>query len=272
LFSSHYLEKPFTQPTPVNAGGPNYAADRNAIALYEFPGHNVLTHFITEMPVRVSSTRGLGAYANVFAIESFMDELALAANVDPLAYRLRFLKDQRARDTLQKAADAFGWNTWKKTANRGKGIGFARYKNIAGYCAVAMEVEVNPKNGRIRVLRAVASAEVGRIVNPDGVSNQIEGGLIQSLSWTLKEEVKFDDTQILSTDWSSYPILTFSEIPPVEVVLIDRPDMPFLGIGEASQGPTCAALANAVFDATGARLRRLPFTPERVKAALTAKT
>jgi CO/xanthine dehydrogenase Mo-binding subunit len=272
LLSSHYLEKPFTQPTPVNAGGPNYAADRNAIALYEFPGHNVLTHFITDMPVRVSSTRGLGAYANVFAIESFMDELAVAANVDPLAYRLRFLKDPRARDALQKAADAFGWNTWKKTANRGKGIGFARYKNIAGYCAVAMEVEVNPKNGRIRVLRAVASAEVGRIVSPDGVSNQIEGGLIQSLSWTLKEEVKFNDTQILSTDWASYPILTFSEIPPVEVVLIDRPDMPFLGTGEASQGPTCAALANAVFDATGARLRQLPFTPERVKAALTTKT
>jgi CO/xanthine dehydrogenase Mo-binding subunit len=173
---------------------------------------------------------------------------------------------------LQKVADAFGWNTWKKSANRGKGIGFARYKNIAGYCAVAMEVEVNPKNGRIRVLRAVASAEVGRIVNPDGVSNQIEGGLIQSLSWTLKEEVKFDDTQILSTDWTSYPILTFSEIPPVEVVLIDRPDMPFLGTGEASQGPACAALANAVCDATGARLRRLPFTPERVKAALTTKT
>ena len=135
-----------------------------------------------------------------------------------------------------------------------------------------MEVEVNPKNGRIRVLRAVASAEVGRIVSPDGVSNQIEGGLIQSLSWTLEEEVKFNDTHILSTDWASYPILTFSEIPPVEVVLIDRPDMPFLGTGEASQGPTCAALANAVFDATGARLRQLPFTPERVKAALTTKT
>ena len=271
LLSARYLEKPFALPTPINGGPPNYAADRNGIALYDFAGHKVLTHFITDMPVRVSSTRGLGAYANVFAIESFMDELAVAANVDPLAYRLRHLKDERARDALQKAADRFGWATWQKTAHRGRGIGFARYKNIAGYCAVAMEVEVNPRNGRIRVLRAVASADTGHIVNPDGVSNQIEGGLIQSLSWSLKEEVKFDDTQILSTDWNSYPILTFSEIPPIEVVLIDRPGMPFLGTGEASQGPTSAALANAVFDATGVRFRRLPLTPERVKQGLDPK-
>jgi nicotinate dehydrogenase subunit B len=271
LLSARYLEKPFVQPVPTNGGPPNYAADRNGIALYDFAGHQVLTHFITDMPVRVSSTRGLGAYANVFAIESFMDELALAANIDPLTYRLRFLKDERARDVLQQAADKFGWNSWKKTINRGRGIGFARYKNIAGYCAVALEVEVNPRNGRIRVMRAVAAADSGHIVNPDGVSNQIEGGLIQSLSWSLKEEVKFDDTQILSTDWNSYPILTFSEIPPVEVVLVNRPGAPFLGTGEASQGPTSAALANAVFDATGVRFRRLPLTPERVKQGLDKK-
>jgi len=271
LLSARYLEKPFAQPVPTNGGPPNFAADRNGIALYDFAGHKVLTHFITDMPVRVSSTRGLGAYANVFAIESFMDELALAANMDPLAYRLRFLKDERARDTLQKAAEKFGWDSWKKTPNRGRGIGFARYKNIAGYCAVALEVEVNPRNGRIRVLRAVASADTGHIVNPDGVSNQIEGGLIQSLSWSLKEEVKFDDTQILSTDWNSYPILTFSEIPPVDVVLINRPGAPFLGTGEASQGPTSAALANAVFEATGVRFRRLPLTPERIKQGLDKK-
>ena len=271
LLSARYLEQPFAMPTPINGGPPNYAADRNGIALYDFPGHKVLTHFITEMPVRVSSTRGLGAYGNVFAIESFMDELAATANVDPLAYRLRFLKDERARDVLQKAADKFGWSTWKKSPHRGRGIGFARYKNIAGYCAVALEVEVNPRTGRVRVLRAVASADSGHIVNPDGVSNQIEGGLIQSLSWSLKEEVKFDDTQVLSTDWNSYPILTFSEVPPVEVVLINRPGAPFLGTGEASQGPTGAALANAVFDATGVRFRRLPLTPDRVKQGL-AKT
>jgi nicotinate dehydrogenase subunit B len=268
LLSAAYLEKPFAMPKPVNGGGPNYAADRNAIALYDFPGHNVTTHFITEMPLRVSSTRGLGAYANIFAIESFIDELAHTTGADPVDYRLRFLKDERARDAIVKAAEKFGWSQWRKTPGRGRGIGFAKYKNIAGYCAVALEVEVNRQNGRIRVLRAVASADCGHMVNPDGVSNQIEGGLIQSLSWTLKEEVQMDNTRVLSRDWNSYPILTFSEVPPVKVVLIDRPGQPFLGTGEASQGPTGAALANAVFDATGVRFRTLPLTPDRVLQAL----
>ncbi len=268
LLSAGYLAKPFAMPLPINGGPPNYAADRNAIALYDFPGHQVLTHFITEMPLRASSARGLGAYANVFAIESFIDELAVAAQVDPVEYRLRFLKDERARDVLLKAAEKFGWASWRKTEGRGRGIGFARYKNIAGYVAVAMEVEVNRQSGRIRVIRAVASSDTGQIVNPDGVMNQIEGGMIQSLSWSLKEEVKFDDTKVLSNDWSSYPILTFSEVPPISVVLIDRPGSPFLGTGEASQGPTIGALTNAVFDATGVRFRRLPLTPERVKEGL----
>jgi nicotinate dehydrogenase subunit B len=270
LLSAPYLEKPFAQPKPQNGGAPNFAADRNAVALYDFPGHDVTTHFITEMPLRVSSTRGLGAYANVFAIESFIDELAHAAGADPVAYRLRFMKDPRGRDAIAKAAEAFGWATWKKTPGRGRGIGFAKYKNIAGYCAVALEVEVDRGSGRIRVLRAVASADSGHLVNPDGVINQIEGGLIQSLSWTLKEEVQTNGTQVQSADWSSYPILTFSEVPPVEVVLIDRPGAPFLGTGEASQGPTGAALANAVFDAVGVRYRRLPLTPERVLQGLKA--
>ena len=270
LLSARYLEKPFAMPTPQNNGGPNFAADRNAIALYDFPGHNVLTHFITDMPLRVSSTRGLGAYANVFAIESFIDELAVAAGVDPVQYRLRFMKDERARDVIVKAAELFGWDKWKKREGRGRGIGFAKYKNIAGYCAVALEVEVNKRNGRIRVLRAAAAADSGHIVSPDGVRNQIEGGLIQSLSWTLKEEVKFDDTGVTSQDWASYPILTFNEVPSIEVALIDRPGAPFRGTGEASQGPTGAALANAAFDAVGVRFRRLPLTPDRVKAGLGA--
>jgi CO/xanthine dehydrogenase Mo-binding subunit len=270
LLSARYLEKPFEMPTPQNNGGPNFAADRNAIALYDFPGHNVLTNFITDMPLRVSSTRGLGAYANVFAIESFIDELAVAAGVDPVQYRLRFMKDERGRDVIARAADLFGWSKWQKKDGRGRGIGFAKYKNIAGYCAVALEVEVNKRNGRIRVLRAAAAADSGHIVSPDGVRNQIEGGLIQSLSWTLKEEVKFDDTSVTSQDWASYPILTFNEVPAIEVALIDRPGTPFLGTGEASQGPTGGALANAVFDATGVRFRRLPLTPDRVKAGLSA--
>jgi CO/xanthine dehydrogenase Mo-binding subunit len=135
---------------------------------------------------------------------------------------------------------------------------------------VALEVEVSKRNGRIRVLRAVAANDSGHMVSPDGITNQVEGGIIQSLSWTLKEEVKFDETQVLSRDWASYPILTFSETPNVETVLIDRPGEPFLGTGETSQGPTGAAVANAVFDATGVRFRRLPFTPDRIKAGLDA--
>ncbi len=268
LLPAGHLAKPIPQPVPVNNGPPNYAADRNAIALYDFPGQNVLTHFITEMPVRVSSHRGLGAYGNVFAIESFMDELARATGADPVEYRLRHLKDERARDAIRAAAERFGWSSWKRASGRGRGIAFARYKNTAGYCAVALEVEVDARSGSIRVLRAVASADSGHIVSPDGVSNQIEGGLVQSLSWTLKEEVQMDDTRILSEDWASYPILTFSEVPPVDVVLINRPGAPFLGTGEASQGPTGAALANAVFDATGVRFRRLPLTPSRVLQGL----
>ncbi len=270
LLSAKHLEKPFVQPVPVNGGPPNYAADRNAIALYEFPGQRVLTHFITDMPVRVSATRGLGAYANVFAIEQFIDELAVAAKADPVEYRLRYLKDPRARDVLTQAAEKFGWNKWQKREGRGRGIAFAKYKNIAAYCAIAMEVEVTRRTGRIRVVRAVCVGDSGHMVNPDGCMNQLEGGLIQALSWTLKEEVKFDDTKITSEDWASYPILTFSEVPPVEVSMINRPGEPYLGTGEASQGPSGAALANAMADATGKRFKCIPFTPERVKSVLEA--
>ena len=270
LLPGRHLAKPFEMPEPVNGGPPNYAADRNAIPLYDFPGAKVTTHFITSFSARASSTRGLGAYSNVFAIESFMDELAARAKADPLEYRLRHLKDERGRAVLQKAAETFGWSTWKKQPNRGRGIAFARYKNLAAFTAIALEVEVNPATGKIRVLRAVAANDSGEVVSPDGVKNQIEGGLIQSLSWTLKEGVRYDATGVRSEDWTSYPILTFTEVPPVEVVLIDRPGTPYLGTGEASQGPTSAALANAVFYAVGVRVLDLTMTPARVKAAINA--
>jgi nicotinate dehydrogenase subunit B len=270
LLPAWSLEKPFALPTPTNSGPPNYAADRNAIALYDFPGQRVTTHFVTAMAARSSSERGLGAYANVFAIESFIDELAHRAKVDPVAFRLRYLKDERGRAVLQKAADMLGWTNWKKTDGRGRGIAFARYKGIAAFNAVAMEVEVDRAAGQVRVIRAVSANDSGEVVSPDGVRNQIEGGMIQSLSWTLKEAVRFDAGGVKSVDWVNYPILTFSEVPPIEVALIDRPGQPFLGTGEASQGPTGAALANAVFDAVGVRIRDIPFTPARVKAALQA--
>lgn len=271
LLAGRYVDPPFEQPEPRDGGPPNYAAARNGIAPYDFPGHAVRTHFTPQMPIRVSSTRGLGAYANVLAIESFVDELAATVGADPLEYRLRHLSDQRARDVLTAAAEKFGWANYERQENRGRGIAYARYKNYAALTAVAMEVEVTPRNGRVRVLRAVAANDSGHMVSPDGIENQIEGGLIQALSWSLKEEVKFDDTAVLSRDWASYPIITFSEVPPVEVVLIDRPGEPYLGTGEASQGPAGAALANAIFDAAGVRLRRVPFTPDRVKAAIDEK-
>ena len=251
-----------------DGGPPNYASARNGIPLYEFPGTRVATHFVTDMPIRVSATRGLGAYANVYAIESFIDECAHEAGADPVEYRLRFLKDPRARDVLVKCAEVFGWDSFEKGRNRGRGIAFARYKNLSAYTAVAVEVAVTPRNGRVRVIRAAAANDSGHMINPDNIINQVEGGLVQSVSWTLKEEVKFDDTSVLSRDWASYPILTFTEVPSVEVALIDRPGEAYLGTGETSQGPTGAAIANAVFDASGARMTRLPMTPDRVKEAI----
>ncbi len=268
LLPAQYLEKPFALPTPVNGGAPNYAADRNGIPLYEFPGVHVRTHFVEKFAARASSTRGLGAYANVMAIESFIDDLARRAKVDPVEYRLRYLKDPRAREVLQKTADMFGWSKWQAAPGKGRGIAFARYKNLATYTAVAMEAEVDKTTGAIRVKRVSSASDCGDIVSHDGVINQIEGGVIQSLSWTLKEAVRFDETGVRSEDWTAYPILTFTEIPAIDIQLIERPGMPFLGTGEASQGPTGAALANAVMDATGVRFREVPFVPSRVKAGL----
>jgi nicotinate dehydrogenase subunit B len=262
---------PFPRPVPKNGGPPNYAADRNAIALYAFAGQRVTTHFVTALPLRTSSHRGLGAYANVFSIESFMDELAHAAGVEPIAYRLRQLEDPRAREVLQKVAERLGGASRPLPPHHGRGVGFARYKNLATYCAVGLEVAVEPTTLAPRVVRAVLAADAGEIVNPDGLTHQLEGGLLQSLSWSLKEAVRYDAQRILSRDWSGYPVLTFTEVPPVEVVLVDRPGEPFLGAGEAAQGPTAAALANAVFAATGLRVRELPLTPERLRAARAAQ-
>ena len=221
------------------------------------------------MPVRVSALRGLGAYMNVFSIESFIDELARTAGADPVEFRLRHLDDPRARDVVTAAATRFGWSGYARTRGRGKGLAFARYKNLGAYLALAVEVEVERESGRTRLVRALAAVDSGQAVNPDGIRNQIEGGIVQASSWTLHEAVSFDATRVTSADWSSYPMLRFPEIPDnVEVHVIDRPGQPFLGTGEAAQGPTAAAIANAVADATGARLRELPLTRGRVKAAI----
>ncbi len=217
------------------------------------------------MPVRTSALRTLGAFANVFAIESFMDELAAERGEDPLAFRLRHLKDPRARAVLEAAAKRAGWSQWRKREGTGRGIAFARYKNFGAYCAAVAEVE---GDADIRVRRLVLAVDVGEVVNPDGVANQMEGGAIQATSWVLKEAVRFDRQRITSDTWESYPILRFSEVPAVEVEIIARPEEKAMGAGEAAHGPVAGAIANAVFDALGVRVRDLPITRERLIAAM----
>jgi CO/xanthine dehydrogenase Mo-binding subunit len=199
-----------------------------------------------------------------------MDELAAAAGADPVAFRLKHLTDPRAIVAVKLAAEKFGWQPQNRPPNgRGRGFAFAKYKNLACYCAVAVEVEVEHETGAVRLVRAVAAADSGQAVNPDGIRNQIEGGILQSASWTLHEAVEFDHTRVYSRDWSTYPILRFENVfRGIDVHVIDRPGTPFLGTGEASQGPTGAAIANAVADATGQRIRENPFTRKRVKAAI----
>ncbi len=260
LLAGQHGAKAFKPAVPKGQVTPEGLGDRNAVPLYAFPALRVVHHFLPEMPVRVSALRALGAYHNVFALESFMDELALAAGADPVEFRLKHLADERAKDVIRMAAQKFGWKAGAKAASgRGYGFAFARYKNLAAYCAIALEVMADPDRKKIRVVRAVAAVDSGQVVNPDGLRNQIEGAIVQSTSWTLYEKVAFDDTRIRSVDWSTYPILRFDAVPEaIEVHIIDRPGQPYLGSGEAGQGPTAAAIGNAVANATGIRMRDLP--------------
>ena len=269
LLAGQQKAEPFAVPPPRPIPMPEGGGDRNAIPLYRFPSARVVHHFLPTMPVRVSALRALGAYMNVFSIESFMDELAKAAGADPVAFRLKHLDDQRARDVITLASERFGWSSFQKQPGRGRGFGFARYKNLAAYCAVAVEIEIEHETGRVRLVRAVAAVDSGQVVNPNGLINQVEGAILQSASWTLYESVSFDDTRITSVDWSTYPILRFDAVPEsIDVHVINRPGQPFLGSGETGQGPAAGAIANAVADATGHRLRDLPLSKQRIKAAI----
>jgi len=270
LLSAWYLKDAQRPGSARNIPQPAGGGDRNAIPLYVFPRQRVINHLLPEMPVRVSALRTLGGYANVFAIESFMDELAAAAGLDPVEFRLRHLADPRAKAVIEAVASKSGWRAGQPgDGRRGRGIGFAKYKNLAAYVAVVAEVEVDRATGAIKVPRAWAAADAGLIVNPDGLVNQIEGGIIQSTSWSLRESIAYDGTRMLTRSWADYPILRMTEVPSVEVTLIDRPEERSVGAGESSQGPAVAAIANAVAHATGRRIRDLPFTPERVKSAQT---
>lgn len=238
----------------------------NAVAGYDFPNQKVVEHCVEELPLRVSSLRALGAYANVFALESFVDELAAASGADPVEYRLRHTKDPRARAVMELAAEKAGWMRGAiSDGTTGYGFAFAQYKNRAGYFAIAVELALDRG---IRVRRAVAAVDVGQAINPDGVINQCEGGIVQAVSWTLKEQLHFDRERITSRNWEEYPILTFPEVPEVEVHLINRPAEAPLGAGELTMGPTAAAIANALHHALGVRVRDLPLTVERITRSM----
>jgi nicotinate dehydrogenase subunit B len=265
LLAATELAKPFplmisTNPPQANGGG----ADRNSVPLYDFPSWQIESHRLTTMPIRTSALRTLGAQGNVFAIESFLDELAAERGEDPVAFRLRHLSDPRAQDVIRAVAKRANWKPVGREGT-GYGIGFARYKNTGAYCAVIAEIESTED---ISVKRLTIAVDVGEAINPDGVVNQIEGGAIQATSWVLKERVRFDNKRITSNSWSEYPILRFSEVPDVQVEVISRPDMDPLGAGEAAHGPVAAAIANAIFDALGVRVRNLPITRDRLIAAM----
>jgi nicotinate dehydrogenase subunit B len=268
LLAAWDLNTPFVKSPPPHIPQPFGDGDRNAVPFYDLPRKEIRYHLLLDAPVRNGSFRTLGAHGNVFAIECFMDELADVAGSDPLAFRLAHLGDPRARAVLQAVADKAGWTPGKKGDGRnGRGLAFCRYKSIGMYAAAVVDVEVDRETGAIKVPRVVMAADIGLVVNPDGAKNQLEGGIVQAVSLTLKEQVAFNKKEITSRDWSSYPILTFPEVPSIEVVLMDRSD-PSLGAGEGSLPPTSAALANAFAHATGRRIRELPMTPERVRASL----
>jgi nicotinate dehydrogenase subunit B len=269
LLAATELARPFpraiaTNPPQANGGG----ADRNSVPLYDFPSWQIECHRLTTMPIRTSALRTLGAQGNVFAIESFLDELATARGEDPVEFRLRHLADERAQDVIRAVAKRVNWKPSKRDGI-GHGLGFARYKNAGAYCAVIAEVEGAED---IAVKRLTIAVDVGEAINPDGVINQIEGGAIQATSWVLKERVRFDSTRVTSNSWAEYPILRFSEVPEIDVEVISRPQFDPVGAGEAAHGPVTAAIANAIFDALGARVRDLPFTRERLIAAMEIST
>jgi len=240
---------------------------KNAVALYDFPQH-VTYEFASDLPFRLSALRSLGAFANVFAIESFMDELAELAGCDPIEFRLRHLADPRARQVVSRVAEISDCHK-PCDADFGRGLGFARFKNTGSYCAVVASVSVEET---VAVHKLWAAVDAGLVINPAGVVSQIEGGMLQAASWVLKEAVPTDGTRLVAESWKDYPILSFTETPETIVEIIAGSEFPSTGVGEVSLGPTAGAVANGVANALGLRVRDLPLTRERLmKAALEAE-
>ncbi|EQB18939.1 xanthine dehydrogenase family protein molybdopterin-binding subunit [Novosphingobium lindaniclasticum] len=259
---------PMQVPAPIPM--PEGDGDRNANPLYVFNNMDIRYHFVPEMPMRVSALRSLGAHLNIFTMEAALDELAKAGGVDPLAFRLAHMQDERARAVMLRATDAFGWSKrLRGDGRRGCGMAFARYKNRGAYCAIALEIEIERETGAITIHRVNAAVDAGQPANPNGIRNQIEGGIIQSLSWAIHEDMTYDTSKRTGFDWGTYPILRFDQVPgSIDVDIVESAGLPFLGAGEAAQGPTSAALANAIADAAGVRLCDMPLTPAKVKAAI----
>ena len=264
LLASRFLDPPIMAeqipPNKMKHGG----IHRNLEPLYQFENKLLIKNLVRNLPHRTSALRTLGAYANIFAIESFIDELATEICVDPVELRLNYLGDQRAKACIEAVVEEIG-DIDATQPNHGWGIGFAQYKNSKAYTAVAVEVMVN-EAAEIKLLKAIIAADAGQIIDPKGVTAQLEGGFIQAASWTIYEEVMYDNKNIRSIDWESYPIIGFDNIPDFKTILINMPDEPFLGVGEAVCGPAAGAIGNAVFKATGLRMRQLPMTPSNLRS------
>jgi CO/xanthine dehydrogenase Mo-binding subunit len=272
LISSWYMANPQKGSPVTNIPLPAGGSHRNGIPLYSFPNQQINNHLVQEMPIRVSAFRTLGAFANIFAIESMMDKLAKEANTDPIEFRLRHLQNQRGKDVILKVAEMSKWKPNPKRVKKdgklyGRGMAFSQYKNLQVYCAVVTDIEIDG-NGKVRVTDIWAAAEAGLIINPDGFKNQIEGGLIQATSWSIYEEIKFNKTGMQTTSWADYPILRFEDVPNIQVELINRPNEKSIGVGEGN-APVVGAIANAIAMATNGRIYDLPFTPNKVRKLFT---
>lgn len=252
----------------LSAGG---GGQRNAVPLYDFPNRRIDYHLIAQSTLRSSALRALGAFANIFAIESCMDELAIVAAQDPIEFRLKHLTEPRAREVLERVANLSNWAIDRKSeptpeVSHGYGVGFAQYKNNGAYCAVVVQIQVTDQ---IILNKIWVAVDAGEVIHPDGLKNQIEGGVLQAASWTLKEAIHWDEKRVTTQGWEDYPILRFDETPDLLLVdCIDRPELPPLGVGECAAGPTAAAIANALYNAIGIRMRDLPLTPERLAQAV----
>jgi nicotinate dehydrogenase subunit B len=267
LLAASHLAEPHPPSAANGSAGKDRGGDRNAVPLYRLPSRSILYHELPQGPLRSSALRSLGAHLNIFAMESFMDELAAAAGVDPVAFRLRHCEDERAAAVIEAAAVSAGWDPDEAGGEGvGRGIAVARYKNSGAFYAVVVRVEVEEK---VRLISVHGAVDAGRVVHRDGLLNQVEGGVIQAASWTLREEVRWDEDGFAVRSWENYPVLPFSETPSVETVVIASQE-PSLGVGECATGPTAAAIGNAVAHALGVRIRRMPITPDRLMAAIQA--